>query len=120
MADASKMAGLTDAVRSYIAQAWDSAAKEKKQLMCQAVATAAQDDASYKVRLQRCNDAHAPLAGAALRLPALPERLHSGPHCFPTSTQACIAWCQSNGRYVDTEFPPDKCAARRRLAGSGS
>jgi hypothetical protein len=50
MADASKMAGLTDAVRSYIAQAWDSAAREKEQLTCQAVAAAAADDANYKVR----------------------------------------------------------------------
>ena len=50
MADASKMAGLTDAVRSYIADAWDSAAKEKIQLQCQAATVAAADRDKYKVR----------------------------------------------------------------------
>ena len=30
--------------------------------------------------------------------------------CFPPR-QECIAWCQTNGRYVDTEFPPEKCGS---------
>jgi hypothetical protein len=48
--DAKKMAGLTDAVRSFVAEAWNSAAKEKQQLQCQAAAAAAADSAKYKVR----------------------------------------------------------------------
>ena len=50
-----------------------------------------------------------------MRPPTPAERLAPGSpgslFC-PHAAQACIAWCQKNGRYVDTEFPPDKCAAR--------
>ena len=50
MEDAKKMAGLTDAARSFVAEAWNSAAKEKEQLQCQAAAVAAEDNDKYKVR----------------------------------------------------------------------
>jgi len=50
MEDARKMAGLNGAVRSFVAEAWDAASKEAKQLSCKAAAVAAADNAKYKVR----------------------------------------------------------------------
>jgi hypothetical protein len=50
--DAQKMAGLTDAVSSFIAAAWDAASKEQAALASKAESQAAADAAAYNVRAQ--------------------------------------------------------------------
>jgi hypothetical protein len=93
-----------------------AAAKEKSQLKSKAHAQAAADDAQYNVRAPPA--AHARRSPSRFRTRAWRRQPPFTAAVFFSLPRAqdCLAWCAQNGRYVDAEFPPDKCARARAHA----